>query len=153
MNVGIILAMAGLNYSKVKEPDYSPSKVAQKSEIRTYIQNVEKEVLEVWKNREGIKSQLRGKKKFDERSRSIYYDTDGIRENQKEKLRICDDCAGALRIDSSSDRGHHILGIHVPRKACNACKEMAYKWYDEAALRDFNMILLQDRTKDKYIKK
>jgi len=153
MNVGIILAMAGLDYSKVKEPDYSPSKVAQKSEIRTYIQKVEKEVFEVWNNREEIKSRLRGKKKFDERTRSIFYDTDGIRENQKETLKICDDCAGALRIDSSSDRGHHILGIHVPRKACNACKEKAYQWYDEAELRDFNMILLQDRVKDKYIKK
>ncbi len=106
MNVGIILAMAGLDYSKVKEPDYSPSKVAQKSEIRTYIQKVEKEVLEVWKNREEIKFQLRGKKKFDERTRSIYYDTDGIRENQKENLRICDDCAGHCGLIL-----HQIVGI------------------------------------------
>ncbi len=53
--------------------------------------------------------------------------------------------------DSSSDRGSHILAIHIPRKACRDCKGLGYKWYDTADAREYDMIFLQDRTEDKYL--
>ena len=88
-----------------------------------------------------------------QRTRSIFYDTDGIHESQKEQIEICPDCAGALQIDSTPDRGNHILAIHIPRKACRNCREIGYKWYDLADTNQYDMIFLQDRPQDAYIEK
>jgi hypothetical protein len=87
------------------------------------------------------------------RHRNIFYDTDGIQETQQEQIQVCQDCAGALRIDSTSSRGNHILAIHIPRKACHGCRELGHEWYDSANLPEFDMIYLQDRTEDAYLQK
>lgn len=153
MNVGIILAMAGLDYSKVKEPDYDPIKIRQKQDVTEYIERLSGKVMSAWLGREEEKAELYGKKEFDERDRKIFYDTDSIFEKQQETIRICSDCGGVLKIDSNSDRGTHILCIHIPRKACGKCAEQGYQWYDSAKPGNFRHIFLQDRTKDKYLEK
>jgi acetoin utilization deacetylase AcuC-like enzyme len=38
VNVGIILAMAGIDCSHVKEPDYAPDKIRQSPEITHFIE-------------------------------------------------------------------------------------------------------------------
>ncbi len=151
VNVGIILAMAGIDYSRIKEPDYDPDRIRQTPDVTRYISKLGAKVMSLWQNREQTKAQLQKNKDFDERSRRIFYDTDNISETQREMIRICKDCGGALRIDSSSDRGHHVLCVHIPRKACNACKETGYQWYESANPGDFDMAFLQDRTADKYL--
>jgi hypothetical protein len=87
------------------------------------------------------------------RSRRIYYDTDGISESQQEEITACDTCGGAWRIDSTSDRGAHILAVHIPRKACPSCREAGRKWYDQASIRRFDRVFLQDRAQDQYLVK
>jgi len=151
VNVGIILAMAGVDYSRVKEPDYNPESIRQTQSVAEAIEKIGEVTLSIWQQRENIKNQLMGKPTPQRRTRNIYYDTAGIRESQTEQIRICSDCAGALRIDSTSDRGMHILAVHIPRKACSKCKEIGYRWYDTANTGQFDMIFLQDRTEDKYI--
>jgi len=151
VNVGIILAMAGIDYSRVKEPGYDPERIRQTSDVTRYISKLGAKVMSLWQNREQTKSLLQKNKDFDERSRRVFYDTDNISETQREMIRICRDCGGALRIDSSSDRGQHVLCVQIPRKACNACKEIAYQWYETANPRDFDMAFLQDRSADKYL--
>jgi len=153
MNVGIILAMAGLDYSKVREPDYDPIKIRQKQDVTDFIERLSGKVMNGWIGREEEKAKLYGKKEFDERDRKIFYDTDSIFEKQRETLRICTDCGGTLRIDSSSDRGTHILAVHIPRKACKKCVEQGYQWYDAANQKNFQHVFLQDRTTDAYLKK
>ena len=153
VNLGIVLAMAGLDYSKVVEPDYDPLSIRQPQEITDAIEKVAEIVLTIWNKRENLKDHLLTKKDPQHRSRTIFYDTDGIQETQSEEIRICSDCAGALRIDSHSDRGTHILAVHIPRKACNQCQEIGYQWYDTADGNQYKMIFLQDRTEDKYIVK
>ena len=148
VNVGIILAMAGLDYSNVIEPDYDPEKMRQTQEINQWISEVEKITLDNWKNRLDIKNQALKKDKFEMRYRNIFYDTDNIAERQNETIRICPDCSGSWQIDSSSDRGSHILAVHIPRKACRACRNLGYQWYDAADFKTFDLILLQDRTAD-----
>lgn len=151
VNVGIILAMAGIDYSKVKEPNYDPDSIRQKPEITSYIKTLGEEILNNWEQRGKIEEKIRGAKELDERDRNIFYDTDSLHEKQKETIRVCSDCSGAIRIDSSSDRSSHILAIHIPRKACKDCKGLGYKWYDTADAREYDMIFLQDRTEDKYL--
>jgi hypothetical protein len=151
VNVGIILAMAGVDYSMVKEPKYNPGSIRQTPSVTAAIEKIGEVSLAIWQQRDNIKDQLMGKPAPQRRKRNLFYDTDGIRESQSEQIQICPDCAGALRIESSSDRGKHILAIHIPRKACKKCKEIGYRWYDESDTGRFDMTFLQDRTEDKYL--
>jgi len=153
VNVGIVLAMAGVDYSKVKEPNYDPDRIRQTPEVTDAIEKIGEAVLSIWQQRSSIKDQLMEKTNPRHRTRNIFYDTDGIHESQKEQIEICPDCAGALRIDSSSDRGAHILAVHIPRNACKKCREIGYKWYDSAGTGQFDQIFLQDRPQDSYIVK
>ncbi|MBW2411987.1 MAG: histone deacetylase, partial [Deltaproteobacteria bacterium] len=150
VNVGIILALAGIDYHNVKEPDYQPEKIRQNPAITQAIEKIGETVLTIWHQRENIKDQIMEKTDPSRRHRDVYYDTDGIQESQHEQIQVCDTCAGALRIDSTSSRGFHILAVHVPRMACNSCKQTGYDWYESADPDNFNFIFLQDRTEDRY---
>ena len=153
VNVGIVLALAGVDYSKVKEPDYDPDSIRQTPQITNAIEKIGETVLAIWQQRAKIKDQLMEKTDPSRRSRSIFYDTDGIHETQEERIQVCPDCAGALRIDSSADGGHHILAVQIPRKACPHCREIGYEWYDSADINQYDRIYLQDRPQDSYVEK
>ena len=151
VNLGIVLAMAGVDYSKVKEPNYDPESIRQPPEVTGAIEKTGEIVLSIWQNKETLKNKLLEKSDPRKRTRTIFYDTDGIQESQSEQIQLCPDCAGALRIDSSSDRGAHILAVNIPRKACHKCKDTGYRWYDQADPKHFDGIYLQDRTEDLYL--
>ena len=153
VNLGIVLALAGIDYSQVKEPDYDPNRIRQTPAVSNAIEKIGETVLTIWQQREYIRNQIVEKTDPGNRNRNIYYDTDGIQESQHEQIQICSNCAGALRIDSTSSRGVHILAVHIPRKACNACKQTGYTWYESADPDDFDIIFVQDRTEDQYLER
>jgi hypothetical protein len=140
-----------VDYGRVKEPNYNPESIRQTQSVTDAIEKIGEVTLSIWHQKENIKDQLMAKPKPQRRKRNIYYDTDGIQETQSEQIQICGDCAGALRIDSASDRSRHILAVQIPRKACSKCKEIGYRWYDEIDTGRFDMTFLQDRTEDKYL--
>jgi len=146
LNVGIILAMAGLDYSNVKEPNYQPEAIRQKPEITTWIKKTGDQVLANWKDREKLAEMARGKKAFDARKRTLYYDTDNIVETQDETIRVCSECPGVLKIDSESDQTCRILAVHIPVSACGACREQGYQWFDSFRTQGDEKAFLQDRT-------
>ncbi|TKB25096.1 histone deacetylase [Desulfopila sp. IMCC35006] len=150
VNTGIILAMAGLDYDHLSEPDYDPAAYRQSRETTEYIHQLGERVLEQWHNREALTRSVRSMDNPDQRTRNIYYDTDNIQEQQHETIRICDDCGGALRIESSANRGQPILAVHIPVDACAACQEQGHRWFDTARRDQFANIYLQDRTTDRY---
>ena len=151
VNLGIILAMAGIDYSEVKEPAYDPENIRQTPQVTQVIEKTGELVLSLWKQRKTKREKIIQSKDFDETRRNVFYDTDGIHESQQEKIRICKNCSGTYKIDSTSDRGPHIMAIHIPRKACKECKGLGYKWYDMANKASFDIVFLQDRTEDKYM--
>ncbi|MFP4085184.1 MAG: histone deacetylase [Desulfobacteraceae bacterium] len=144
VNVGIIMAMAGLDISTVKEPNYDRDYRRQPPEITNYIEQLAgglkrrflREAPPRTSDREGD---------VVERSRDIYYDTDGIHERQHEKIRVCSECAGALSIASTSNRGQHILAVHIPTGACKACRDTGHRWYEQGEKGPFSHVYLQDR--------
>jgi acetoin utilization deacetylase AcuC-like enzyme len=150
INLGIILAMAGIDYSKIKEPNYDPERLRQKPEISRWIQRTGDQILSNWQQRDKIKAYVQDTQRFAERTRSIYYDTDNITEKQAETLRICSDCSGVLQIDSSTDAGRRVLAVHIPTRACNHCKELGYEWFDAADKKKYHAIYLQNRPEDHY---
>lgn len=153
VNAGIILAMAGVDYSYVREPDYNPDKIRQSAGVTRHIEKIGQVVLDQWKNKDKLRQEFLNGKPFFDRNRSIFYDTDGIIETQHEKVAICEQCAGAVRIESSSDKGLNVLAVHIPSHGCDHCKETAYEWYEKADKNQFSMAFLQDRPEDMYLTK
>jgi acetoin utilization deacetylase AcuC-like enzyme len=153
VNVGIILALAGLDYSGIKEPDYDPESLRQGAEISRHIEKVAKDAVRIFQQGSGIREENRKKGKFVQRDRRIFYDTDNIMESQHETIHACPDCSGLLTIDSESDSGRRIFAVHIPRKACEQCREAGYKTYDSVDIRRYNRVCLQDRTSDQYFTK
>lgn len=153
INLGIILAMAGMDYSKVYEPDYDPIKFAQTQEITDHIEELSKYVYQSWLLKDELaKEKFKGKKEV-RRDRQIYYDTAGIMEHQSQVFIICENCSGYNYIDSSNDQDTSILGITIPRKACVSCAAKAYKLYEISSYPSYTHIYLQDRIKDEYLSK
>lgn len=150
VNVGIILAMAGIDYSRVREPGYDHEKLRQTKQVTRAIENTCETVLNNWRRRHDIRERMRGGRKFAGRRRNIFYDTDGLYETQCESLRICDNCAGVLKIDSSCDNGNRILAVHIPRKACPDCQDQGHQWFNTADPGEYVHIALQDRVEDDY---
>ncbi len=151
VNLGIILAMAGMDYSRVVEPNYDPAKLHQPPHIDKWLKSLQENTMEAWAKRgEMAEASLNGNE-FSERSKRIFYDTDGITEKQLEVLRVCPDCSGVLRIESSSDRGKNILAIHVPRNACGICGAIGHEWFDTAKPKTFDQVMLQDRPNDEFM--
>jgi len=152
INAGIILAMAGLDYSRVREPNYDPVKIRQSSQTDLTIRRIGEKVVDQWHhNRTRIMAPRQGTQ---ERSRNIFYDTDNIHETQKETVRLCNDCGGALRIESTcSLANHRILAVHVPFLACEACRRAGADWFHQAEASRFDHVFLQDRPADRYIAK
>jgi acetoin utilization deacetylase AcuC-like enzyme len=151
VNLGIIMAMAGLDYGRLKEPDYDPIRIREPISLMETIERTCETVLRNWQNREEKKKQVQGNNEFENRTRTIYYDTDNFNESQEETISVCMDCGGAIQIDSSSELGSKIRAVHIPRKACNKCRETGYQWFESSDPERFDHIFLQDRTEDKYL--
>ena len=155
VNVGIILAMAGLDYSHVREPDFNPESIRQSGEITKHIRETTKDVLDLWKKRESFKAGIVKGAKYARRNRNIYYDTDGIREQQEETVRICDDCGGFIAIDSMASTGNRIFAVIIPSRSCDLCRlegERAFGSINKAKL-GAHYLFFQDRDRDVFVVK
>ena len=155
VNVGIILAMAGLDYSHVREPDFNPESIRQSGEITRHIRETTKDVLDLWKKRESFKAGIVKGAKYARRNRNIYYDTDGIREQQEETVRICDDCGGFIAVDSMASTGNRMYAVVIPSRSCDLCRlegEKHFRSIDKAKL-GAHYLFLQDRDRDMYVVK
>jgi acetoin utilization deacetylase AcuC-like enzyme len=147
VNTGIILALAGADYSYVREPDLDEEGICQDPRISDYIKRLSEQLLTMWRGRDALKPERKG---FFERNRSIYYDTDDISENQNEVLRFCDQCPGVFKLDSSATTGCHILGVHIPHGACQDCRDQGQNWFEHPG-KHYHAVYLQDMDQDKYI--
>lgn len=150
VNVGIILAMAGLDYSAVMEPDYSPSALRQSDAVTDHIRRTADAVMERWYRRRKIQEEIRSGGRYLMRKRRIYYDTDGITEQQQETIRVCDGCGGLILIDSAADTGKRIFAVIVPGSSCQECRREGETLYDAMHKEKHHLIYLQDRDRDLY---
>ncbi|WP_027363713.1 histone deacetylase family protein [Desulfotruncus alcoholivorax] len=154
VNLAIILALAGEDYSYVMEPDYWPGRFQESQDRLAQVKKMVDKLLETWENRDKADIQkIFGTGKYYQKKKFIYYDTDYIEEEQFEKVRVCPDCPGYIIIESRGDRGYkqpvRIFAVSVPFQACNACQNEAYEIYDEAKnKKDFDYIYMQDKSTD-----
>jgi acetoin utilization deacetylase AcuC-like enzyme len=153
VNVGIILAMAGLDYSAVREPDYQAEALRQSEQITQHIERTASEIMMLWKKRRDMKKTIVGTNKYLKRKKQIYYDTDGISEQQEETVRICEDCGGLVMIDSFADTGTRIFAVIIPGQSCPVCREEGEVFFDRLQKGKYRHLYFQDRDRNIYITK
>jgi len=149
VNTGIILAMAGLDYSGVVEPDYHLGKWRQSERVTDHVRRIAEQVNERWLKREELSKREYGDRLTVTRRRQVYYDTAGIMEIQVQEFKVCSECPGVNTVHSYNDRGASMAGITIPRKACHACREEGYKLFEHAAATKKSY--LQDMSSDDYM--
>ncbi len=156
INMAITMAMAGIDFSNVREPDYNPAQFRESARNMDEIKALVKEQLAVFRGRSGPVERFRARgRSIETTSRSIFYDTDGLREQQRTDLRICPDCCGFRTIASSavqkSGRRYTVFCVSLPAACCDVCAEEARHSFDETQDREgYDYIYLQDRIKDEF---
>ncbi len=149
MNLGIILAMAGIDYSNVVEPDYADLDLSQSPEVTEYIKELSALVYKRWTIKDELKAkEFKGITEV-KRDRRIYYDTDGILERQQELIRHCPRCSGLVVIDSKNDQGLKILAITIPRDACQKCIQKGEGLFKNSPGR-YHYLYLQHKVQDSF---
>lgn len=157
VNLGILLALAGEDYTQTIEPQYKPDKLRQSKEVDYAVDQVIKYWQAKFEEKEPDKESLFGSNKTFSRRRNIYYDTDNIQEQQLENVDYCPDCPGIYRVNSQSVMSpygdHNILGITIPILSCKSCQDKAYQLFEEYGKDKYDYCILQDKAQDKYLVK
>lgn len=153
VNVGIILAMAGMDFSKVIEPDIL-SCPSQSSAVTRSIKEIIKEQQRMWARKEKLQQEAIAQAgEVWQRTRNIYYDDGGINERQRETVRLCRQCSGYVTIgtearDSFSYKTAYIAII--PSKACPNCQKSAYNTvHKEKKQGQFQHYIVQNKYEDR----
>ena len=151
VNTGIILAMAGMDYSKVVEPDLR-GLLPQDERCNKRVDQLIAEVGDLYFNRERTSKELLAKcGNTWQRSKHIYYDEDGIREEQVESVHYCERkaCRGYFTLQTAAEGtrfGDQSAFITcLTREICPHCRQKAY----DAALAEkkrgrWQYVLVQD---------
>lgn len=153
VNVGIILAMAEMDFSKVIEPDIAICPT-QSSSVTHYIKEIIEERQRMWSMKEKLQQEALAKSgEFWQRTRNIYYDDAGINERQKETVRLCPQCSGYVTIgtEARSSFGNKTAYIAIiPSKACPTCQRSAYDAvHREKQQEKFQHYIVQNKYEDR----
>lgn len=157
VNMAIILALAGLDYTGVREPDYWPGRFKESPERAGQVRRVVEEILQYWEMRDQYPPDPKNiSGNYYQRSKGVFYDTDYIEENQVEKLKLCDECPGYLFIDSKANHGYgktgRVLCLSVPFTACTNCQTEAADLYEKSKKSgEYRYVYLQDKSTDTFL--
>lgn len=157
VNVGIILALAGLDYSHLREPDWKPDALRQPQNVMPIVQSVVAQVKQQWETRlQEDRQEIFGKARFYVRERPIFYDTDQIVEKQYERIRLCPHCSGWREIYSHAAGGRirrtKVAIVIVPWLACRSCRQEAMDDYRRlAGLAEFDQVFYHSCEEDVYL--
>jgi len=140
INLGICLAMAGVDYSQVMEPNYNAERIRQDARTTGYIEELCDQLPKLYfdppeftssgDSRQGV---LTGDTFI--RHKQIYYDTDGINEVQQESVTVCQNCRGLYKVETRADSGPLCLGVEIPSGACPKCRAKGYHVMEEAQIK------------------
>lgn len=147
-NLGIILAMAGLDTSHVKEPDYRVEDFIQPPEINKSIEQTCKQAMALFYNRHKLRLEAAEKQKS-KQSRHIFYDTTGFIVNETKNYRFCEQCPSYTEI-TARGRSHQVHAFSVPFNCCPKCHEEAKDAFFHSKSASRSQTILQDRIEDIY---
>jgi len=151
VNLGIVLAMAGMDFSHVQEPDYDAEFLRQDPRITDYIKTVCDHARGQYFNPPARPSKGEEFEGFFSRMKDIYYDTERISESQVESVFICGDCSGAMKIETWSTHNPLSACVEIPINACPRCQEVGQRLIEEAQVKgSYRYIQLINRKEKVY---
>lgn len=151
INMGIIMAMAGMDYSNLREPDFSAQRLAESAKNMEYIEKMVNLQLAVFRNRhQVVEENRRSQEQFFSHYKRVFYDTDYIHEEQQVRLRNCPRCGGYRMIESTahqrSGKLYRVMCLSIMAGTCSSCREEAVKAYRDLSQHGrYDYVYLQDR--------
>lgn len=149
VNLAILLALAGEDYTGVIEPQKMRRPLVNPDFIKGYLKDLKDQYHKVrpnWTIR-GDKNLPKGKWVYI--PHAVYYDTEGFQEIRKDWVRLCNHCGGVVFIESQhTEIGEKFALIRVPYKACPECRQAGYDLWEDLIGRK-TAILLQDQVENK----
>ena len=158
VNLGLCLAMAGVDYSGVHEPDYSPRTLRQSAQTTEYIKRLCEELPRLYFKPPAFKSGSRTAQGvvsggWFTRLKNIPYDTDGITEHQLESVKMCDHCRGVIKMETRVDNRPQCLGVEIPIGACPACRDQGYELIENSQIKGgYRYIQFINRVDKEYLR-
>jgi len=160
VNMALLMAMAGIDYSNLREPDYYPGMFKETEHNMRELDKLIKEQLNHFRTRKDRVAEYRKKYQgFYPSFNRIFYDTDYINEEQSTKLKMCEDCHGYRTIDSAAQHRngklYRVFCISIPIFACRQCQEEGRRAYEEMVNKRgvYDIVYLQDKANDVYLSK
>ncbi len=153
VNTGILLAMAGLDTSGVKEPQYQPGMLGLDQRSRQYIHRLCELLLERFRQRDVLREKALAGRTHVEETRHVYYDGAGIAEAQRERVRVCRECGGVVVLESWVRPSERVLAVELPRRCCPACRAEGEEAFGRATTQDYALVELRDRPNDRVERK
>ncbi len=150
-NLGIILAMAGMDTSHVKEPDYNPANFVQGEEMNNYIETICDQAVELFADRENLKRQYARQQSVVER-KQIFYDTTGFHVGETRVYHLCPECPGYSEV-MAEGKSRHIHGFCIPFNSCKKCQTKARDSFSNTSKEHHTITVLQDRVTDVFERK
>lgn len=145
VNMAILLALAGEDYSGVIEP-YKPQRpVIGGDTVISYITNLKRQHDAAKPNFSERREGFLPPGKWVYSDRSIFYDTDWFKEQRQDYVRRCDHCGGTvLMISQSLLTFEKSVVVRIPFGACDVCAQACYDLVDYFKKRE-KVLLLQDQ--------
>lgn len=156
VNMGIIMAMAGIDFSNLREPDYDPDAFREPSGNMDAIRVLVEKQLAAFRGRDAVVKGIRKRGRVSETTtKGIFYDTEGISERQHVTFRICPECCGFRTIASSAaHRDRHVYTVFcvsLPQACCPVCSKEANRAFEQMRNEEgYDFIYFQDRVKDEF---
>jgi acetoin utilization deacetylase AcuC-like enzyme len=149
INLAILLALAGEDYSNVVESAHINRPQITFSEFKMYIKNLQikhRQAKTDWIVQE--ESRL-PQGKWAVIPHPVYYDTEGFQERRYDYVRLCNHCGGTVYIESQSplDGSNNSL-IRIPFEACPTCSQAGHDLWG-GLLGQRRNILFQDQPQNK----
>ncbi len=151
VNTGIILAMAGLDFSNVIEPGYNRDKLEESVDIMRRIKQIVQEQWTKWQFREELQEKHIKKRESIATKRTVFYDESGITEYQYETLFLCPNCNSFYTVESTGDF-YKILAIVLEQNICDNCLDKATEIYKNINKSRFDFIYFHDKKNDSYMR-
>lgn len=148
VNMAILLALAGEDYSGVIEPQKNKRQVIGGTSFRSYLKNLKHQhdnTKPAWDYR---KEKFLPEGTWVYREKSIYYDTDWFQEQRQEYIRQCRHCGGTVLIITQNLQTYsRAVLVRIPFEACSACCQAGYDLLEEFKSKE-KIVLLQNQAQN-----
>jgi acetoin utilization deacetylase AcuC-like enzyme len=136
-NLAIVMSMAGLDWTKVKEPLPASGRPATRPDVLDYVREMADKIHERRRKPDPTKSGSVLRDGWWLREKRVFYDTHAvtqdskndwpgfINERRRESLKECPDCPGLLKVETASEVSSLKTFFRLPHNACPKCQALA----------------------------